>query len=246
MSAPFDEAFLESLPHDPAEACISICRQAIAFYRSRASDIGKRTLSDDHETYMTGLALLKAYTERHPHEFEDPLPKLSSSATENSRAILTYMDRLKGFMQQQVMEDQFDTLRVKYSALLDRGRSHYHFDEDAMRRIRRDIHLVREVLKDKSDLAEDQRQRIGARLGKLESELNRPDTDLDRFWGLIGEASLCAAKLGEGSELIDNGIRLILSIVWQAQCEAAGVEANTPLISIDTNSKDSPTVRLIK
>jgi hypothetical protein len=246
MSDPFDEAFLESLPQDTAGACIAICRQAIAFYRTRAADIGKRTLSDDHDTYLHGLALLEAYTARHPHDYDEPAPKVSKSAAENSRAILTYMDRLRGFMQQKLTEEQFDTLRTRYSALLDRGMSHYHFDEHALRRIRRDIHLVREVLKDKTDLSEDQRRHMVARLSKLETELNHPDTDLDRFWGLIGEASLCAAKLGANGDLIVNGIRRILSIVWEAQCEAAGVPPNTPLIGIVKDPDNAPSVRLIK
>ncbi len=50
-------------------------------------------------------------------------------------------------------------------------------------------------------------QRILKRLEKLESELHKKVSDLDKFWGLIGDADVAIRKFGKNAKPIVDRIK---------------------------------------
>lgn len=69
-------------------------------------------------------------------------------------------------------------------------------------------------------LEDDHQRRLLAKLEKLQSELHKKVSDLDRFWGLLGEAGVVSGKLGRDAKPIVDRIREIAEIVWRTQARS--------------------------
>ena len=85
---------------------------------------------------------------------------------------------------------------------------------------------------------EDHKRRLLNRLEKLQSELHKRISDLDRFWGLVGDAGVVLGKLGKDAKPIVDRIRELAGIVWNAQkkSEKLPLDSNLPLLTKDDNS----------
>jgi hypothetical protein len=71
------------------------------------------------------------------------------------------------------------------------------------------------------------------------SELHKKVSDLDRFWGLIGDAGVVVGKLGENAKPIVDRIREIADIVWQTQSRAEELPSGTKLPQLEHKSPSS-------
>lgn len=86
-------------------------------------------------------------------------------------------------------------------------------------------------------LEDDHKRRLLKRLEKLQSELHKRISDLDRFWGLIGDAGVMLRKLGNDAKPIVDRITELANIIWRAQSRAEGLpEADElPLLSSEND-----------
>ena len=63
-------------------------------------------------------------------------------------------------------------------------------------------------------------------------------SDLDRFWGLIGDAGVVLGKLGNDAKPFVDRIREIADIVWQTQSRAEELPSGTSLPSLENKPSD--------
>ena len=61
----------------------------------------------------------------------------------------------------------------------------------------------------------------------MQSELHKRVSDLDRFWGLIGDAGVVLGKFGEDAQPFVERIREIAEIVWRTQSRAEELPSGT-------------------
>ncbi|MFZ1425877.1 MAG: hypothetical protein WAS21_03795 [Geminicoccaceae bacterium] len=102
----------------------------------------------------------------------------------------------------------------------------YHFNDQEITEIQRLINELRIYLTD-SDLFEDaHRRRLLQRLEGLQVELHKKMSDLDRFWGLLGDAGVALGKFGTDAKPIVDRIRELTGIIWKAQARAEGIESS--------------------
>jgi hypothetical protein len=66
-------------------------------------------------------------------------------------------------------------------------------------------------------------------LERLQTELHKRVSDLDRFWGLIGDAGVVLGKLGSDAKPIVDRIREVADIVWRTQSRAEELPSGTRL-----------------
>ena len=66
-------------------------------------------------------------------------------------------------------------------------------------------------------------------LEKLQSELHKKMSNLDRFWGFWGEAGVMLGKFGEDAKPIFDRIREIVEIAWRTQSAAEELRTGLPL-----------------
>ena len=72
-------------------------------------------------------------------------------------------------------------------------------------------------------------QRLLVRLEKLQSEMHKKVSDLDRFRGLIGDAGVVLGKLGKDAKPIVDRIKEVADIVWQTQSRTEELPSGTKI-----------------
>ena len=110
---------------------------------------------------------------------------------------------------------------------------YYEFDDDDIDKIQNLINELRDLITMSDVIEEDHKRRLLNRLERLQSELHKRVSDLDHFWGLVGDAGVMVGKFGEDVKPIVDRIRELRTIIWDAQVRAEGLPPATefPLLT---------------
>jgi hypothetical protein len=87
---------------------------------------------------------------------------------------------------------------------------------------------------------EDHRRRLLGRLEALQKELHKRLSNLDRFYGLIGDAGVLLGKFGRDAKPFVDRIREIVEIVWRAQANADQLPASAKPALLTAEEQDGP------
>ena len=108
----------------------------------------------------------------------------------------------------------------------------YEFTESDLKRIQTLLNELRALVSNTQHFEPEHQQRILAPLENLQKELHKKVSDLDRFWGLLGDAGVMLAKIGNDAKPIVDRIREMTSIVWKTQGRAEQIPSNAPPLQI--------------
>jgi hypothetical protein len=229
----FDEKFIKSLPGSPYSAIIRICdryREEIAGYELASVD--------GRELIIETITFLKSFIKiiGLPNDISSlPLRvgEREEEIVEANDAIMRVRDnatRLNTESQMDLYENLFVT---KYGSLF-----HYEFAEGDLGRIQTLINELRVLIVNSKELEEDHIQRLCEKLEKLQSELHKKVTDVDRFWGFLLEASIVLGQLGDNVKPMVDVIQKIVGIIWPAQTRAFGFSSDLPLKLLGESKDD--------
>lgn len=130
------------------------------------------------------------------------------------------------------------TRQETFSALL--GRSfHYDLSEADSSRIQDLINELRALITGSTKFDEDHKRRVLGRLEHLQQELHRRLSNLDRFYGLIGDAGILLGKFGNDAKPFVDRIREIIEIVWRSQAGAEQLPASAKPALLTSDSTPS-------
>jgi len=102
----------------------------------------------------------------------------------------------------------------------------YEFSDDETTRINQLISELRDIISQSELFEENHKQRLLRRLERLQSEVHKKVSDLDRFWGLVGDAGVTLRKFGEDARPIVDRVKELTKIIWGAQEKAEGLPAS--------------------
>jgi hypothetical protein len=102
----------------------------------------------------------------------------------------------------------------------------YRLSHADIERVQELINELRDRIRAVEKLEEDHRRRLLGRLEDLQRELHRRLSNLDRFYGLVGEAGVLLGKFGRDAKPFVDRIREIIEIVWRAQANAEDLPAS--------------------
>ena len=110
---------------------------------------------------------------------------------------------------------------------------YYKFDQEEVERIQEILNKLREEVTRSDIFQQDHKRRIFMRLESLQQEIHKRLSDLDRFWGLIGDAGIALGKFGKDARPFAELIKELTQVVWKAQARSEEVssEGGPPLIS---------------
>jgi hypothetical protein len=106
----------------------------------------------------------------------------------------------------------------------------YEFTENEVAEIQNRLNELRELITSSTELKDAHKIRLLRRLEQLQTELNKKMSDLDRFWGLIGDAGVAIRKFGKDTKRVAAmlaAIKTITWIVWKAQLMAHQLPPDT-------------------
>ena len=132
---------------------------------------------------------------------------------------------------------KLESLRSRFKTSIG-NRFCYEFSQGDIDRIQLLVNQLRELISNVSGLEKDHQTRLLQRLEKLQAEIHKKVSDLDRFWGLIGDAGVVLGKLGDDSKPIVDRVKEIANIVWQTQARSEELPSGIPLPFIEHKITD--------
>ena len=152
----------------------------------------------------------------------------------------TLFDYIKKIREVCVVEEsklRVATFRNRFRTSLDKG-FNYEFSQGDLERVQVLINELRDLISKTERFDKDHQQRLLRRLEKLQSEMHKKVSDLDRFWGLVGDAGVVAGKLGKDAKPFVDRIRDIAAIVWRTQSRAEELPSGTQLPQLDNKPEE--------
>ena len=118
--------------------------------------------------------------------------------------------------------------------ILDKG-FFYEFTDGDLKRIQAIINELRDQIGESDLFEEDHRRRLLRRLEALQSEMHKKMSDVDRIWGLVGDAGIAIGKFGKDAKPFVDRIKELSQIAWKTQARAEELPSSitNPLLEND-------------
>jgi hypothetical protein len=217
------EKEIDDLPQDSELAIFELCRLFLATYDNTSEEEDALY----YEDYLQLYALLSVYVEKHPHLIMEEATLVGSETSDPGKIhdTIAMLHEEVGSRQAQLKLSGF---KEKYKNQLGRQFC-YEFSQGDLDKIQSILNELRELLSHSESLDEEHKSRLLSRLENLQSEMHKKVSDLDRFWGLVGDAGVVIGKLGKDAKPMVDRIKEITEIVWRTQSRAEELPSGTPL-----------------
>jgi hypothetical protein len=217
----FSAKMLQCLPSDNVEALAALCGE---FERL---DGHARQLPEQHADYVEALSILKAFAMARDVKL-DPLPEIGPQRHQNIANVAAYFNQLRNEVRTELSSRYsrgfFETKIEEYVALFARV-SVYEFSDEDFKRVQRLMTELGELIRGSSLISDDHKRRLLRRLEAMRAELHLKTTDIDRFWGFIGEAGIAMRKFGADLAPISERVLELGSIVTAVIFSKEGIKA---------------------
>lgn len=218
----FDEADFSLIQTNPIIGILKVCKSTF----DQLSD-SQSWSEHEVECLLHSYALISsAMTENglHSQNFE---PQLNGQLQDDGRALIKWLQGIQDEFSSVGTQLKLAELKARYAAAIGATFA-YEFSQGDLDRVQTLINELREEL-GKSVLFEAKHKaRLLERLERLQQELHKKMSDLDRFWGLVGDAGVVLGKFGNDSKPFVERIKEIADIVWRTQARKEELPSATP------------------
>lgn len=218
-----DDEFVENLPDDPIGAVQAIYEKFEQFKKAVRTNPGN--YEDVSDQSLQFLSLMTVIVEKFDINHLRKVPAASGVENENTNNTIAYFKTVYTWIQEERSKKKLSGGEDRFRVLLANTFS-YEFSDDETTRINQLISELREIISKSELFEEGHKQRLLRRLERLQSEVHKKVSDLDRFWGLVGDAGVALRKFGEDARPIVDRVREITQIIWGAQAKAEGLPAS--------------------
>ncbi len=221
----FEEEFLESIENDPVDSVLKVIDKVF----SRLDENPVEWTEGEYEELLESLSLVLSISDNFDLSISDNFtkPKLDGDIQSDSKNINDFLVLVQRRYKQKSANIRISMMKLKFDNVLGK-KFVYEFSQGDLNRIQELVDELRENI-GASDLFEkDHKSRLLGRLERLQSELHKRMSDIDRFWGLVGDAGVVLGKLGKDSKPFVDRIKEIADIVWRTQSRAEELPSDTP------------------
>ena len=223
----FDESTLNNLPDNHYLAVNVLCKEFNRMVEKLQTDkFPNGAFSDLHEDYITALGILQSLMDSFDMKYEQL--EFSGNKRDNIVLISNFFSNTEDSIAGEVASMRLEEAKKRYHGSFG-GIFIYKFSEDEIEKIQKTINELRDMISSAKRLEDDHKRRLLKRLERLQSELHKSVSDLDRFWGLIGDAGVVLNKLGNDAKPIVDRMTELANIVWGAQSRAEGLPESDKL-----------------
>ena len=237
----FDEDFLNTLANDPIAGTIQICNTVI-----NSIAYGHDWSERDCQNFVEAYTLLSEMQAAEILPVDHTFSIFPSSVS---------LERKTGVMNASILEirkkcDEIneaanvEKLRKKFRTALSSGFK-YEFSQGDLERVQKLINELRQEVSGCDDLEDGHKTRVLKRLESLQSEVHKKMSDIDKFFGLVSDASVILAKIGNDAKPIVDRVRELADIVLRTQTRAEELPSGTPLPQIGhSQTKQLPGIEI--
>lgn len=216
------EKILSSLPSDSLEALSAL----IGFAKDNLSDCPDEY---SYDIMCDWLVFIGTFIEMKDIDYK--LDDVSGDEDQDYRTYRYLVDEVgpEALKRNRALRAQRKRAEQK---LLFPDQFHYSFNEGEQGRIQKILNELRDHVLNSSLFEIGHKQRLLFRLEALQAELHKKLSDLDRFWGLLGDAGIAIGKFGSDAKPFVDRIKDLTGLVWRAQAKAEALEhdAEHPLL----------------
>lgn len=218
----FSEDFFEKLPDELTQAIKQICDTFFDYFQY---------VDESHENYadyLDAFAALEAFILAHKLDNEFDIPEISEDRGKNKIRINSFYTNVNSKISKLIEADQLESARFKYKAQLGSIFS-YKFSDGDLSRIQELINELRDLINRSGIFESNHKERLLTKLENLQKELHKRVSNLDKFWGLIGDAGIALGKFGNDAKPFVDRMKEIAEIVWRTQASAEELPSGTSM-----------------
>lgn len=220
----FDEKFLEEVENNPIlaiENAIDKCYQNI-IHKSITN-----VSQEDYEKYVETYTLIESIIESFKLKISKSSINIIGESTSDILNIQQYLSDVKTEANKNKNLLNFENMKNRFKKDFNNG-FFYEFSEGDINIIQRLINELREEINKSELFEEEHKKRLLKRLEKLQSEMHKKMSDIDSFWGLVGDAGVAIGKFGKDAKPFVDRIKEITDIVWRTQSRAEELPSGSP------------------
>ena len=217
----FPARTLSSLPADNTEALAMLCAEFERF------EGHARQLPEHHDDYVEALSILRAFAMARDAKLE-ALPEIGAQRHQNISGISSYFGQLRTAVRSELStrnsRTYFETKTEEYMALFVKA-AVYEFSEPEFKRVQDLLNQLRDLIRGSTLISEEHKRRLLRKLEAMRGELHKKTSDIDRFWGFLGEAGIAMRKFGEDLKPISERVLELGTIVLGVIFAKEGIKA---------------------
>jgi len=218
----FDHDYVEKIPVDPEGSVVDIVNQAFALLQRDS----REWVSEEYQILMEAFALISSIEDSGLLSFGIGRPMLpTGNWEEDCRQMQAYLLAVRDSMTKLAQQNKLANMKSSFSTLLT-NRFHYKFSPADVDRMQTLINELRQQITESTLYSDEHRARLLKRLEGLQSEVHKKMSDLDKFWGLIGDAGVAVGKFGNDAKPLVDRIVELTQIVWNSQKDAEQLPSN--------------------
>lgn len=220
-----EQEFIENIPEDTTKGVMYIIESYDSFCESLGYNNGL-SQRDIHDDFIDFFTLLEAYLIS--KGFKVTKLEFNEQLDVNIVKIRDFFSNVRTDFEKLITKNTITELRNKYNTAFNNSFS-YEFTTGDLERIQKLINELRDNIGISELFTAEHKQRLLRRLEKIQSELHKKVSDLDRFWGLIGDAGVVIGKFGNDAKPIVDRIKEIADIVWRTQSRSEELPSGTTI-----------------
>lgn len=231
----FEQEFIDEIEEQPVLGIIRACD--IAVDKQQEHDDGQGWSEQEHEVLWEAATFIEMVAIKNGMNLGLDVPNPSVDMATNCQNLMEYIQEVRVSVKAHQTQFRINSFRNRYAAALKAGFA-YEFSKGDLDRVQQLINELREQIGSSDSLEDDHRRRLQTRLESLQAEVHKRVTDLDRFWGLVGDAGVVLGKLGKDAKPIVDRVKEIAEIVWRTQARAEELPSGTenPMLERDKNA----------
>lgn len=230
-----DDNFFNNMPDNDLEAVIYLCNNLLS-YVERIVEGQQAPLDDDqYNDFLEFYSVLQAFIISRSLNFT--LPEPDENKGYSVQIISQVVSEILEISRVSFSKNSVKTMTEKYLSRFNNEFS-YEFSDGDISRIQALITDLRDFIVSHNGFEEKHRQRLLKRLEHLQAELHKKVSDLDKFWGLVGDAGVALGKFGIDAKPFVDAIKELAGIAWNAQSRAEELPSGTPTPFINNNAEN--------
>ncbi|MCG8037761.1 MAG: hypothetical protein JAZ19_12090 [Candidatus Thiodiazotropha taylori] len=232
----FSEDFIAEVEENPVIGIVKACNLTFDELSNLMTDENSWNESE-HELLWEAASFISIVLKEEGIDLPFNFPEPTGDIQSNSKATHEYMQAVKKHFEEKSVLLKVQAYTGRYKSAL-RSSFAYEFSQGDLERIQILINELRLNIGENNTLDDGHKRRLLRRLENLQSELHKRVSDLDRFWGLVGDAGVVLGKLGKDAKPIVDRTRELAEIVWktQARSEELPSDMENPMLEHKNDS----------
>lgn len=217
------DEFIESIINNPLEGIIQI----LDIVNNAMDNLPNQWTDKDYDALFEGFTLICSLVDHLNLKTGTEIPTLSGNFSTDCQIMNNFLNFIRSEYQEKYTQMRFNMTKNRFDALLNQSFS-YEFSQGDLDRVQKLLNELREEINSSILFEQKHKARLLKRLEELQAELHKKMSNIDVFWGLVGDAGVAIGKFGKDAKPFVDRIREITDIVWRTQSRAEELPSGTP------------------